>query len=476
MRLLIVSNRLPVSVAKEEGELVLRRGAGGLVSGLSAYLDSLSGPAAAEQGYVWIGWPGMAVRDKAKAKVAESLSKEHHAYPVFISEQAMERFYLGFCNRTIWPLFHYFPSYTSYPEDYWQEYVAVNKTFRDAVVAVAQPDDVIWVHDYHLMLLPLLLREQLPAARIGFFLHIPFPSYEIFRLLPNRWRAEILRGLLAANVVGFHTEDYTRYFSRCVERILGYEPDGKGQLLVDGRRVRAQTFPMGVDLPRYEKEASSPEVLAQVQELRSTLAPCKVVLSIDRLDYSKGIFNRLRAFEALLVKNPEWRGRVVLVLIVVPSRVGVEEYQRTKRNVDELVGQINGAHSTLSWTPIHYRYTFLPFRELVGIYAASDVALVTPLRDGMNLIAKEYLSARPDGKGVLILSETAGAADELREALIVNANDLEGQVDALRQALAMPEEEQIRRNRTMREHLARYDIVHWASSFRRALAGLPAVI
>lgn len=474
MRLLIVSNRLPVNVTKEKGKMVLQAGAGGLVSGLSAYLDSLSGPAASDPGYVWVGWPGAAISGEAKVEVRDRLREEHHAHPVFISERAMERFYLGFCNRTIWPLFHYFPTYTSYPDEYWREYVAVNRAFRDAVVEVARPDDVIWVHDYHLMLLPLLIREQMPAARIGFFLHIPFPSYEVFRLLPSAWRADILRGLLGADVVGFHTEDYTRYFSQCVERILGYEPDGQGLILVDGRVVRAGTFPMGVDLRRYETAAGSPELRAETEEMRSTLAPCKVVLSIDRLDYSKGIFNRLRAYEAFLEKGPEWREKVVLVLVVVPSRVGVEEYQSTKRNVDELVGKINGAYATMSWTPIRYRYTFLPFRQLVSLYAASDVALVTPLRDGMNLIAKEYLSARPDGTGVLILSETAGAANELRQAIIVNSNDVEGVADALRQALAMPEEEQIRRNEPMRAHLALHDVVHWANSFREALLGASA--
>lgn len=471
MRLLIVSNRLPVVVAREDGKFVFRQSAGGLVSGLSAYLDHMRVPGTVDAGYVWAGWPGIAVPGAARPEVRRRLNEEFNAHPVFISEQSMDKFYLGFCNRTIWPLFHYFTTYASYTEDHWREYVQVNKAFRDAVMEIAKPTDLIWVHDYHLMLLPSLLREQLPSAKIGFFLHIPFPAYEVYRLLPNRWRDDLLRGLLGADLIGFHTDDYTRYFIRCIERILGYRADPQGRVEVDGRVVRAGGFPMGIDVRRFTEAARSPQSRAKSRELRQTLRPSKIVLSIDRLDYTKGVINRLQAYDAFLRKYPEWRGQVVLVLVVVPSRVGVEEYQRTKRQVDELVGRINGAYGSIDWAPIRYQFTFLPFKELVALYAASDVALVTPIRDGMNLIAKEYLASCADGAGVLVLSETAGAAAELSEAIIVNPNDTEGTVEALKLALEMPEGERTRRGEVLRARLLRQDVLRWADGFLQALLG-----
>ncbi|MDO8690272.1 MAG: bifunctional alpha,alpha-trehalose-phosphate synthase (UDP-forming)/trehalose-phosphatase [Dehalococcoidia bacterium] len=468
MRLLIVSNRLPVTVAREAEKLSFRPSVGGLVTGFNGYVRSLQDSTSKVTGYLWAGWPGAAVSDQEKTLVRKRLLKKFNCYPVFIPVESMDEFYLGFCNSTIWPLFHYFPSNTVYNAGSWTQYERVNEIFRDAVLEVAEPEDIIWVQDYHLMLLPGLLRKELPSAKIGFFLHIPFPAYEIFRLLPNDWRRNILNGLLGADVVGFHTHDYTEYFLRCVARILGFDND-MGRIILGERMVKADTFPMGIDFGRFHEAASRPATRRRGKALRRRLASSKVVLSIDRLDYTKGTLHRLRAYELFLEETPEWRGQVVLVLVVVPSRIGVEDYQRTKQQIDELVGKINGVFGSVEWTPIVYQYTALPFSQIVDLYGASDVALVTPLRDGMNLIAKEYLASRANKTGVLIISEMAGAAKELGEAVIVNPNDIEGIAGALKLALTMPEEEQVTRNEIMQNRLRRYDVVKWAADFINAL-------
>lgn len=467
-RILIVSNRLPVTAEEKEGQLKFQVSAGGLVSGLSTYLDSLKGSSFTRFDYVWVGWPGTAVPDKAKEELKRKLLKETDAYPVFLSAKVMDKFYNGFCNKTIWPLFHYFPSYAIYDQDYWNHYKHVNEFFCEAVVEIIKPDDVVWVHDYHLMLLPQLIREKMPNVPIGFFLHIPFPSFEIFRLLPGRWRREILEGLLGADLVGFHTHDYTQYFLRCVLRILGYDHH-MGRIIVGDHMVKTETLPMGIDFQRFYYASSRAEIQKEKDELKKALANSKVVLSIDRLDYTKGTLNRLRGYEAFLEKNPQWHSQVTLVLVVVPSRIGVEHYQQMKRQIDELVGRINGRFGSISWTPILYQYRFLPFDPLVSLYSVSDVALVTPLRDGMNLIAKEYIATRADKTGVLILSEMAGASKELGEAIIINPNNIEEIADALREALEISKEEQIRRNEVMQTRLKRYDVVRWGKDFIQTL-------
>lgn len=467
MRLLIVSNRLPLNGVQKEGKITFMQSAGGLVSGLSAYLDSLKGSSSQDMEYIWIGWPGLTVKDELQAQVRDILN-ELHASPVFLSEEAMDKFYLGFCNKIIWPLFHYFPSNAIYDKNYWQEYQEVNAIFRDAVLAVIRPGDIIWVHDYHLMLLPGLLRQKLPHTPIGFFLHIPFPSYELFRLLPSDWGQEILRGLLGANLIGFHTHEYAHYFLRSVLRILGYEHH-LGQINSLDHAVKVNTFPMGIDYDRYHSNPGGPNFERNLRELSQLLDGCKAILSVDRLDYSKGIINRLQGYRLFLENNPKWRGRVILLMIVVPSRVGVEHYQLMKRKIDELVGEINGRYATFNWTPIIYQYKFLPLDSLLAVYRKSDIALITPLRDGMNLIAKEYIAARTDQTGVLILSELAGAAKELGEALVVNPNNIEAIAAALKQALTMPKSEQKKRNAVMQKRLQEYDVARWSGDFLEQL-------
>ena len=454
---------MPFTASNNQGKLVFHAGPGGLVSGLTAYLNSVE-KAPSKIEHLWIGWPGIEVDEDIRDKLKSKAAKEH-AWPVFLDTDSMDKFYHGFCNSTIWPLFHYFPTYAKFDEEYWTQYVKVNEVFRDSILKVVQPGDVVWVHDYHLMLVPKLLREKVPDLTIGFFLHTPFPSYDIFRTLPTRWRREILEGILGADLIGFHTIDYTQHFLRCILRIIGID-NNFGQVLLEGERsARVDTFPMGVDYRQLQEAVKRPDVQREAQNLRERLGNLKIVVSLDRLDYTKGIKHRLGAFETFLERHPEWQRRVVLLLSVVPSRLGAEHYETMKEEIDKLVGSINGKFGTIDWTPIVYRYRFLPHNQLLSLFAMSDVALVTPLRDGMNLIAKEYVSCRADQRGVLILSEMAGASKELGEAIIINPNDQTEIVDALKTALEMPEEEQLWRNREMQNRLGRYDVLRWGQDF-----------
>jgi len=459
-RLIVVANRLPVTAVVKGGKLTLQQSVGGLVSGLGAYLDARK---RAQRPFAWVGWPGMDPPEHMKPQLVAQL-REHHAYPVLVDEALMDGFYGGLCNRTLWPLFHYFTTYAAFEDADWERYREVNELFADAVLGVVRPGDVVWIHDYHLMLLPAMLRERAPDIGIGFFLHIPFPSFEVFRMLPPRWREEILRGILGADIVGFHTHDYTQYFLRCVMRILGYEHT-LGRIVAGDRLVATDTFPMGIDYARYHDAALTPAVASERESLQASLGTHKVVVSVDRLDYTKGILNRLQGYERFLEANPAWNRRVVLMLVLVPSRTGVDRYREMKRRIDEKVGEINGRFGTPGWTPILYQYRSLSFTELVALYARGDVALVTPLRDGMNLVAKEYIAARGDTGGVLVLSEMAGASRELGEAIVINPAVRDEIAGALLQALEMPLEEQVRRNRITQERLRRYDVTRWADEF-----------
>jgi len=464
-RLIIASNRLPFTVVDNDGKLELKASAGGLVTGLSAYLDSLQHSAFTNLvEYVWLGWPGASIDDEHKESIKEIAASKFSAYPVFVHEETMEAFYHGFCNKTIWPLFHYFPSYVIYEDESWKSYKEVNRYFCDAIMEVLRPDDILWIHDYHLMLLPRMIRQRMPDVPIGFFLHIPFPSYELFRLLPKKWAAEILEGLLGADLIGFHTHDYTQYFLRSVLRILGIEAN-MGQMFVDGRMVKADTFPMGIDFYRFHDAVTSRECEIEREKLKNTLSGFKTIISVDRLDYSKGVLNRLEGFELFLKDNPQWHKKVMLLLVVVPSRIGVDRYQAIKTQIDQMVGNINGRFGTFNWMPIIYKYGHVPFHQLVALYSMSDVALITPLRDGMNLVSKEYVASRKDETGVLILSELAGASKELVEAVLINPNDRGEIALAIKNALEMPLEEQKSRIEGMQSRLKKYDVVKWATDF-----------
>jgi trehalose 6-phosphate synthase/phosphatase len=468
MRLVVVSNRLPFTVSFQEGALQYKPSAGGLTTGLWSYLDGKAQAGVERPEHLWMGWPGASVPPEHEAAVRAYGEQQFKSSPVFLPEESMDRFYLGFCNKTIWPLFHYFPTLTHYEEDYWQEYQNVNRIFGEAVIKALQPDDVLWIHDYHLMLLPKLVREKFPEMAIGFFLHIPFPSWEIFRMLPRAWREEIIEGLLGSSLVGFHTHDYVRYFLTSVLRTAGYEHH-LGSLTLRDRVVKVDTFPMGVEFEHFAQAASSKETELRVEELRQKCIGQKVIFSVDRLDYTKGLINRLRGYEIFLKNNPQWHGKVVFIISVAPSRIGVDSYQAMKLELEQTVGRITGDFGDVHWTPLVYQFRNLTFDEIVPLYRLCDVALITPLRDGMNLVAKEFIASRPDQTGVLILSEMAGAAKEMGEALIINPFHREDFAKALEQALTMPVEEQVRRNKLLQERLRRYNVVRWADDFVQSL-------
>lgn len=466
-RLIVVSNRLPVTVTQNDDRLDFASSSGGLASGMAAYLErQAQGGASTES--LWIGWPGNELPETVHDEVRHKLREEYAAWPVFLSQDEMEGFYYGFSNRTLWPLFHYFQVYCEYSEELWQSYVTVNERFADAVAEIAAPDDTIWVHDYQLMLLPALLRKRMPRAKIGFFLHIPFPSHDVFRLLPRHWGKALIEGVIGADLIGFHTYDYTHHFLRTLLRMLGLD-HSMGTVAYGDRTLKVDTFPMGIEYDKYSSATELPEVHAEQAEIDQIMAGRTAVLSVDRLDYTKGILNRLRGFELFLEKNPDWREKVKLILIVVPSREAVNEYDAMKHQIDETVGRINGQYGSVGWTPIAYVYRSVPFPKLIAAYASAEAALVTPLRDGMNLVAKEYVACRNNGRGVLILSEMAGAASELPEALLVNPNSIDEIADALKTALEMPAEEQSHRLENMQRRLKRYDVVRWAQDFLNTL-------
>ncbi len=471
MRLFIVSNRLPFTIEEKEGKIEFKESAGGLVTGLSGYLDSLKSSSFTTMKYIWVGWPGGKVKEKHYDEIRKKAFQEFNSYPVFISEKEMDNFYHGFCNKTIWPLFHCFSVYTFYDESFWDYYKKVNEHFCETIIKILKPDDILWIHDYHLMLLPKLIRERMPEILIGFFLHIPFPPFEIYRLLPKNWRVEILKGILGSDLVGFHTNDYTQDFLRSVLRLLGFEHN-IGNITLPDRIVKVDTFPMGIHYKKFSDAASNAKIQKEKESIKKMFKDTKIILSVDRLDYTKGIINRLQGFELFLEKNPDWHNKVTLLLIVVPSRVGVESYQKMKNKIDELVGKINGKFGNIQWTPIQYQYRHIPFENLVALYTASDIALITPLRDGMNLVAKEYISTRTDKTGVLILSEMAGSSKELGEAIIINPNHKEEIAQALKEALEMPVEEQKTRNEIMQKRLSNYDVIHWANDFINELLKL----
>jgi trehalose 6-phosphate synthase/phosphatase len=459
--LITISNRLPVSAVRRDNSLVFESSVGGLATGLRQF--SKSSPSA------WVGWPGLslAAADSSEAGEIRKRLQKDSCYPVFLSGYEVENYYHGFSNRTIWPLFHYFPLHAAYSKTFWSAYRKVNEKFADEAARILRPGDNIWVHDYHLLLLPEMLRRRVPEATIGFFLHIPFPSYEIFRLIP--WREELLRGLLGADLIGLHTFSYAHHFIESVSQILDIEHN-QWQIPVENRAVKVDAFPMGIDFARFASAASLPKVREDLARITKRAGGRKIILSVDRLDYTKGIPQRLEAFELFLERNPAWREKVTLIIIAVPSRTAVPAYARIKREVDELVGRINGRFGSIGWTPIQYLYRAFPFEALSAYYLSADVALVTPLRDGMNLIAKEYLAARIDGSGVLILSEMAGCARELNDAILVNPNNLDQIAEAIREALSLDRDAQVERNRLMRRRIESYTILRWAKDFISELA------
>jgi trehalose 6-phosphate synthase/phosphatase len=453
-RLLIVSNRLPVTVKTHKGIIDYTPSGGGLATGMA----SLNG----DYEKHWIGWPGVHPKtEEMREQITATLGKDN-IHPVFLSPQEIEEYYEGFSNKTIWPLFHYFTEFANYNQDFWIGYQHVNELFLKELKKIVQPDDLIWIHDYHLMLLPGLIRDEFPTNKIGFFLHIPFPSYELFRTLP--WREEILDGLLGADLIGLHTYEYMRHFLIAIQKIKDIEPR-LGKFYIKDHLIQVDAFPMGIDYEKFNKASQNKKVQQKVKIFKDNFGSHKLILSIDRLDYSKGIPQRLKAFDRFLAQYPDYQGKVTLVVVVVPSRSEVDKYNELKIEIDEAVGSLNGKYATMEWTPIQYYYRNLPFHEMVALYFISDIALVTPFRDGMNLIAKEYVASQTEGKGVLILSEMAGASNVLLDAIHINPNDIEDISNALFQALNMPNKEQKQRIEKMQQQIRENTVQRWASNF-----------
>lgn len=455
-RLIIVSNRLPITVQKNGGELNFKPSVGGLATGLSSIYKAYNG--------FWIGWPGLPTEEiqEDKSSIEDYLDKEA-LYPVYLTQNEIDEFYSGFSNDTIWPLFHYFPQYTTYNNKFWETYKRVNEQYCEEVIKRAHSGDMIWIQDYHLMLLPKMLREANSSLQIGFFLHIPFPSFETFRLLP--WRDEIIEGMLGSDLIGFHIYDYVRHFLSSVRRLIGLETS-LNHITYNNRIIQVDAFPIGIDYEKFANAISLKKTKLEIKKIHKEMGNRKIILSVDRLDYSKGIPQRLDAFDRFLEKYPEYREKVSIILVVVPSRTDVEHYRMLKSHIEEQLANINGKYNTIGWVSIWYMFRSFPFEELVAMYNAADVALLTPMRDGMNLVAKEFVAAKDNtGKGVLIISEMAGAAVELGEAIIVNPNNSEQIADALKMAMEMPEKEQIERNRVMQQRLKRYHIKRWAEDF-----------
>jgi trehalose 6-phosphate synthase/phosphatase len=453
---LIAANRLPVVVRADSDGVAVSPSPGGLASSMRNVH--------ARSGSRWIGWAGDVGRvdDADRSRITAALS-ERRLIGVELSASEVSRYYDGFSNGVLWPVFHYLIGRVrSDATADWNAYRIANERFATAIGDAWEPGDAIWVHDYHLMLVPGLLRRRHPGAVIGFFLHIPFPAADVFRILPTR--EAILRGLLGADVVGFHTAEYAHHFRYAATQLLGAEDHGD-ELTFEDRRIRVGAYPIGIDVDHFEALAAQPSVAEQTARWRDSLHGRRIVLGVDRLDYTKGIPQRLLSVERLFERWPSWRERLTFVQLAVPTREKAEEYASYRRDVHELIGRINGRFGTPGWTPIHFVHRSVNQAELVATYRAADVMLVTPLRDGMNLVAKEYCACRTDDTGVLVLSELAGASAELREALLVNPYDVDHTAAAIRRGLEMSDVEQRARMAALRATVRAGDVHVWADRF-----------
>ena len=474
-RLLVVSNQIPINIYKDQEDFRLEPGKEIENSGLQGFYKEFQ--------TIWIGQTLLADHafTETEIRILEKKLKDFNCIPVFADPYDYNLYLYGFAKNTIWPLFHYLTQDVSYQEEQWEAYKRINQLYADKVMDVIEDGDIIWVHDYHLLLLPQLIREQKQSVSIGLFIHIPFPSFEIFRLLP--WRVEILEGVLSADLIGFQTYDYVRHFLSCVQRLMGYDIVFN-RISIDEHTLKVDVFPKGIDFNRFHREAGgqkekSGKPKSKIQEqIESYLIPetdKKLILSAGHLDNTKGIPHRLKAYEIFLETRPEYREKVILILVAAPTGEEGEKYDGLKREVDELVGRINGTYGTINWMPVWYMNQEFTTAELIDLYAVSDIGFIVPLRDGLNLVAKEYVASRPDRTGVLILSEMAGASKELHESILVNPNNLNEMAMAIEEALKMPESEQVRRNTVMQERLKRYNIERWAREFIKGLEGVKEI-
>jgi len=470
-RLIVVSNRLPFALDSTGEDLwTVTPAVGGLVSAIE--------PVLRERGGTWIGWPGIAGEIPKEPLVEATRYAGYKVVPVSLSETERDEFYYGYSNEVIWPLFHDLQNFCNFEPAFWQAYKQVNVRYADAIAQSAQPDDFIWVHDYHLMYVAQALREQSVDRKLSaltFFLHIPFPPYDIFAKLPQQQR--LLRALLQFDLLGFQTRRDLHNFLQCVRRVmLDAKVVSRRELQLirfEKREIRVGHFPIGIDFDSFEHGAKSETVEQRAQRLRVTFPGCQLILGSDRLDYSKGIPERLRAFRTALERHPELRGRVILIQVVVPSRVEIPRYHEFKERIDRLVGDINGRFSTSTWLPVQYHFRSLDRDDLLAHYRACDIGFVTPLKDGMNLVAKEYCACRIEEDGVLILSQFAGAAEQLkRDAVLVNPYDVEQMADTILTAFRMSEAERSARMKRMRRVVSHEDVFLWVDSFLKAGASL----
>ncbi len=457
-QVIIVSARLPVGVKKEDGKLVFSPSIGGLATGLSSYVDNPKN--------VWVGWPGIAseeLTEEDKQTIIIELAK-HHCSPVFLSQKQLDGFYNGYSNGVLWPIFHdlkYSPPNDATEKQWWRAYRKVNQEFAEAVLSVVRNRSHIWVHDYQLMLLPEMLRQELPNASLGFFLHIPFPGFKGFSQLKENH--QLLSGILAADLVGFHTSGYTDNFLDNSQE-AGFSIVTEDQILAKDRLVRIAEFPMGIDYGKYASARKSREVKATMKRYKKRYHKLKIIAAVDRADPSKGLLERLKAYRQLLKQTPKLHGKVVFAMIAAPSRTEVPAYQRLSKQLLSLVKDINAEYGTQKWQPVDYMNESKPFEEVSALFAVADVAFIAPLRDGMNLAAKEFVASKDKG-GALILSETAGAAAELHDALIVNPKQQNTVVNALQESLKMPRREVRRRMKRMQKQMAENTVQDWAKTF-----------
>lgn len=461
-RLIIISNRLPFSVERQGDNIAVRQSSGGLVSAIKSYVEQ-NGDNKYFSEKIWAGSVDTSEDIWQEANTNNILCPDFSILPLFPDPILYKNFYNGFSNSTLWPLFHYFPSIAEYRKEYFEDYRKVNQFFANKVFEIYKPGDVVWIHDYQLMMLPDMLRRILPDATIGFFLHIPFPSYEILRLMPTEWKRQLMQGMMGADLVGFHTHDYVQHFIQSAKMILQVESQFNS-IYYGNRMVKADQFPIGIDYRKFRDACIDETVVGVCTALEEKFFDQKIIFSVDRLDYTKGINYRLDGYDLFLSQHPGFKEKVVFILNIIPSRGTIASYNEMKRSIEVQISTINGKYSTLHWQPIIYRYNHLEFEDLCALYQAADVALITPLRDGMNLVAKEYVASCID-KGVLILSELTGAASELNEALLVNPTDTDEVANAIYEALTMPLLEQRSRLSYMQRRIAEYDVQKWINDF-----------
>ncbi len=457
--LVIISNRLPISVKKLNGKLEFSPSIGGLATGLSAYTK--------RRGTVWVGWPGIADEDLTESdrgRITREL-KKHHCYPVFLSQKQIEDYYNGYSNSVLWPLFH---DLTVKPakRGWWSAYEQVNQQFAEEALRLSKPGSTVWIHDYQLLLVPELIRQANRHDNIGYFLHIPFPADTALQQLPEA--KHLLRGVLGADLAGFHTTGYSRNFLNACDLLLA-SGRHKDYVEYQGRAVRISEFPMGIDYNRFAEALKEPASRKALRKLRREYRGQKIILTVDRLDPSKGLIERLQAYYELLKRNPKLRGTITMIMIVAPSRTDISEYKALKQKLDKLLADITADFSTKDWQPVDFKYESVPLEMVMLYYHLADIAFIAPLRDGMNLVAKEFLASKPKNNGVLILSETAGAAEELRDAIQVNPHHPETLVKGLRQALYLPKRDLRLRATRMQHHIKEFTVQAWATSFMDTL-------